>query len=371
MPIPTQDLKAHHAPLNERLNQAALRVIASGRYIMGPEIEAFEKEAGIACGSRHAIGVSSGTDALIVALMALGVGPGDEVVTTPFTFFATAGAIARLNAKPVFVDILPDTLNIDPQKAAAAINPRTKAVITVDLFGRVAGTDGLRELCASRRIPIIEDAAQSIGARIGADGPAVGKIGLCATLSFFPAKNLGCLGDAGMVLTDDDAFADRVRILRVHGGERRYFHQVVGGNFRIDELQAAFLRVKLPELPRWTAARRALAARYHEKLAGLAGRIILPPPDAGSVWNQYVIRVPGGKRDALQKHLDALGTGTAIYYPLPLHLQECWRPLSYKAGDLPIAEQACDEVLALPIYPEMPPAHLDEVSAQIASFVGK
>jgi dTDP-4-amino-4,6-dideoxygalactose transaminase len=369
MLIPTQDLQAHHAPLLSELNAAALRVIASGRFILGPEGEALEKEAASACGTAEAVAVSSGTDALLVLLMALGIGPGDEVVTTPFTFFATAGTIARTGAVPVFADIEPDTFNLDPRKAAALVGPRTRAVMTVHLFGRVARSDGgLAEACASRGVPLLEDAAQSIGARQGTGGPRVGELGRAAALSFFPAKNLGCLGDGGMVLTNDAVLAKSLRTLRVHGGERRYLHERVGGNFRLDELQCALLRVKLPHLERWTALRRAAAGRYRANLADLPGGITPPPDDPGAVWNQFVIRVPSGRRDALAKHLADKGIGTAIYYPLPLHLQACFAQLGHRPGDFPVAEQACQEVLALPLYPEIPTAHVDAVSEAIRGF---
>jgi dTDP-4-amino-4,6-dideoxygalactose transaminase len=369
--IPTQDLQAHLAPLMGELNAAAVRVIASGRYILGPEGEAFEREAATACGVDQAIAVSSGTDALLVLLMALGVGPGDEVVTTPFTFFATAGAIARLGARPVFVDVEPDSLNLDPVRAAAAVGARTRAVMTVHLFGRLARTEGLAETCKRFGIPLLEDAAQSIGARAGGSGARVGKLGRAATLSFFPAKNLGCLGDGGMVITDDAALAQTIRVLRVHGGERRYHHEVVGGNFRLDELQTAFLRVMLPHLPRWTEQRRAAADRYRASLVELTEKpetISLPPEDAGCVWNQFVIQVRGGRRDALAEHLRGRGIATAVYYPVPLHLQRCFAGLGHGPGDFPVAEKACQEVLALPLYPEIPPAHVDTVCAEIRSF---
>ncbi len=367
--VATQDLQAHLAPLRGELEEAARRVIASGRFILGPEHEAFEKEAAAACGMREAIALSSGTDALLVLLMALRIGPGDEVVTTPFTFFATAGAIARLGARPVFADIEPDTLNLDPDRAAAAIGPRTRAVMTVHLFGRLARTDGLAGACQRAGIPLLEDAAQSIGARVGRDGPRVGKLGLGTTLSFFPAKNLGCLGDGGMVVTDDAAVAQTIRKLRVHGGERRYYHEMVGGNFRLDEIQTAFLRVLLPHLPAWTDRRRAVAARYHRDLADLGDGIALPPEDAGCVWNQFVIRVLDGQRDALASHLRDRGIGTAVYYPMPLHLQRCFADLGYQAGAFPVAEQACEQALALPIYPEIPEAHLDAVCTEIRAFL--
>ena len=367
MAIALQDLKAHHQELAAELEAASRRVIASGRYIQGEEVQAFEAEAAAACGVREAVGLSSGTDALLAALMALGIGPGDEVVTTPFTFFATAGAVARLGARPVFADVDPATLNLDSRRAVAALSPRTRAVITVDLFGRVADTEGLWQACAARDVPLIEDAAQSIGARLGERGPRVGQQARAAVLSFFPAKNLGALGDGGMLLSNDPALAAKVRTLRVHGAERRYHHTDVGGNFRLDELQAAFLRVKLPHLPRWTAQRRAAADRYRLRLAGVRG-IDLPPEDPGCVWNQFVIRVPQGRRDPLARFLAEREIGSAVYYPVPLHLQECFRSLGHQAGDFPEAERACGEVLALPLYPEIPPADVDAVAAAIRAF---
>jgi dTDP-4-amino-4,6-dideoxygalactose transaminase len=372
--IPNQDMQAHVAPLIGELNAAALRVIASGRYILGGEGEAFEKAAAAACGVREAIAVSSGTDALLVLLMALGIGRDDEVVTTPFTFFATAGAIARLGARPVFVDIEPETLNLDPVRAAGAIGSRTRAVMTVHLFGRLARTEGLAEACQRAAVPLLEDAAQAIGARVGASGPTVGKLGRAAALSFFPAKNLGCLGDGGMVITDDAELARAIRRLRVHGGERRYYHEVVGGNFRLDEIQTAFLRVMLPHLPRWTDLRRQAATRYRANLSDLAARVegfSLPPDDPGCAWNQFVVRIAGGRRDALAEHLRDRGITTAIYYPVPLHLQKCFASLGHRPGDFPEAERACQEVLALPIYPEMPEAHLSRVCQEIEAFFGK
>jgi dTDP-4-amino-4,6-dideoxygalactose transaminase len=366
--VPQQDLQAHHRPIQGELEAAACRVIASGRYIQGPEVEALEAEVARDAGVGHAIGLSSGTDALLVLLMALDLHPGDEVVTTPFTFFATAGAVARLGGRPVFADIDPDTLNLDPGRAAAALGPRTRAVITVDLFGRLANTDGLAQACAARGLPVIEDAAQSIGARAGQDGPRVGEGPLAATLSFFPAKNLGALGDAGMLLTNDAALAKRVRLLRTHGAQRRYYHSEVGGNFRLDELQAALLRVKLPHLPRWTAGRRAAADRYRQQLGDRPGGIQLPPEDPGCVWNQFVVQVPDGARDRLAAHLADRHIATAIYYPVPLHLQDCFRDLGYAAGDFPHAEHACAQVLALPLYPEIGADAVDRVCAAVRGF---
>lgn len=246
--------------------------------------------------------------------------------------------------------------------------------MTVHLFGRLARTEGLREACQRGSIPLLEDAAQSIGARVGAQGPRVGQLGRAATLSFFPAKNLGGLGDGGMVVTDDSALARSIRVLRVHGGERRYYHEVVGGNFRLDEIQTAFLRVLLPHLPRWTDLRREIAARYRANLGDLAARsaaLVLPPDDPGCVWNQFVVRVGDGRRDALAAHLSQRGIASAVYYPMPLHLQACFASLGHRPGDFPVAERACQEVLALPLYPEMPLAHVDTVSEEIGTFLGK
>ncbi len=366
--MPLQDLAAHHEPLLPELGAAAVRVLTSGRFIAGAETEAFEREAAAALSIPYAVGVSSGTDGLLAALMACGVGPGDEVVTTPFSFFASAGSIVRLGATPIFADVDPSTLNIDPAAATARIGPRTKAVLVVHLFGRAACLDGLEEACDARGIPIVEDAAQAIGARAG--GRPVGALGRAAVVSFFPSKNLGGFGDGGMVLTTGADFAARIRVLRVHGATAKNRHEIVGGNFRLDELQAALLRVKLPHLGRWTARRREIAARYHQRLGGLstAGAIELPPADAGSVWNQFVIRVPGRSRDPLRRHLAGRAIATAVYYPTPLHLQPALGHLGLRAGDLPEAERAAVETLALPIYPELPLADVDRVAAAVDSF---
>jgi dTDP-4-amino-4,6-dideoxygalactose transaminase len=365
-PVPTQDLEAHHAPLQKELAAAAARVIQSGRYILGPEVDALEKEVAAASGVPHAVGLSSGTDALVAMLMALEIGPGDEVITTPFTFFATAGAIARVGARPVFADIDPATYNLDAASAVARIGPRTRAVITVHLFGRVASGEVLERACAERGIPILEDACQAIGAVDGA-GRRVGKIGKGAALSFFPSKNLGGFGDGGMVLTDDAGFADKLKLVRTHGARPRYHHIMVGGNFRLDEMQAALLRVKLPHLERWTAGRRRVAAQYRSRLTGLPLR--LPPDEPGCVWNQYVISVDRSRRDALAQQLASAGITTAVYYPEPLHLQPCFAALGARPGDLTVAERACGEVLALPIYPELTDEMVGMVSETIRSFL--
>jgi dTDP-4-amino-4,6-dideoxygalactose transaminase len=362
-PIPLSDLEAQHAPLRAELEAATRRVLGSGRFILGPEVAAFEREAAVALGTAHAVGLSSGSDALLALLMASGIGPGDEVVTTPLSFFASAGAIARLGARPVFADIDPETLNLDQRAACAALaarGARVKAVVVVHLFGRPAATAELAAACAAGGVALIEDAAQAIGAA------RVGRLGRAAAISFFPSKNLGGFGDGGLAITDDAALAAELRLVRAHGAREKHQHLMVGGNFRLDELQAALLRVKLPHLARWTARRRALAARYRKALGGLP--LALPPEDAGCVWNQFVIRV-ARDRDGLRAHLAARGISSAVYYPVPLHLQPALAPLGYRAGDLPIAEQAVREVLALPIYPELSDAAADRVAEAVRSFV--
>jgi dTDP-4-amino-4,6-dideoxygalactose transaminase len=347
-PIPFLDLAPQNAPLHGALHDALDGVITSGHFILGAEVDGFEKELAASLGAAHAVGVSSGTDALLVALMALGVGTGDEVVTTPFSFFATAGAIARLGARPVFADIERSSFNLDPR--LVAVSARTKAIIPVHLFGRPAAPVS--------GAPVIEDAAQSIGA---------GKLrGLAACLSFFPSKNLGAFGDAGAVYTDDAAFADKLRLLRTHGGKPKYVHHVIGGNFRLDALQAAILRVKLPHLASWTAARRANAAAYRALLAG--AEIILPEDTPDHIYNQFVIRAP--RRDALREHLTRQQIGTEIYYPLPFHLQPCFRDLGYREGAFPESEAAAKEVLALPIYPGLADEQLARVASAISAFYG-
>jgi dTDP-4-amino-4,6-dideoxygalactose transaminase len=353
------DLVAQHAPLEAALGAAATRVLGSGRFILGPEVAAFEGELAAAAGVSHAVGVSSGTDALLALLMAAGVGPGDEVVTTPYSFIATAEAIARVGARPVFADVEPDTLNLDPRAAAARIGPRTRALLVVHLFGRPARLAAFRELCAGAGVALFEDAAQAIGAA------GVGS-GAAAALSFFPAKNLGGFGDGGAILTSDATLAGTLRRIRNHGAADRMRHDLLGGNFRLDELQAALLRVKLPELPRWTAERRRLAALYRQRLAGLP--IALPPDDPAAVWSQFVIRVPGERRQALRDRLDERGIASAVYYPLPLHLQPALAFLGHRPGDFPHAERAAAESLALPIYPGLSDPALARVAAALGDF---
>jgi dTDP-4-amino-4,6-dideoxygalactose transaminase len=363
--VPLLDLKAQYAPLRDELRAVVDEVMDSQHFILGPEVTALEREVAAFVGASHGIGMSSGTDALLAALMALDIGPGDEVVTTPFTFFATAGVVSRLGATPVFVDIDPATYNIDPRAAADAVTDRTKAIVPVHLYGRCADVQGIERELAGRAIPIVEDAAQAIGAFDERDRRA-GELGVMACYSFFPSKNLGGFGDGGMVTTDDDGLAKKLRTLRVHGSNPKYYHQVIGGNFRLDALQAAVLRVKLKHLPAWTEARRSNADRYRALFAeaGLVDRLTLPADVPGHIYNQFVIRVP--QRDAVRDHLKARGVGTEIYYPLPLHLQDCYRSLGYAPGDLPHAEKAANEVLALPIYPELGEDQLAHVVASVA-----
>ncbi len=351
--VPLLDLKAQFAPIRDEVLAAVQRVCESQQFILGPEVEAFEREMGERIGCRHAIGVSSGTDALLAAMMALGIGPGDEVVTSTYSFFATAGCIARLGARPVLVDIDPQTFNIDVDGVRASLGPRTRAIVPVHLFGQCAELAPLVDLSATHGVPLVEDAAQAIGAVY--HGRQAGTFGALGCFSFFPSKNLGAFGDGGLVTTDDDGLAAIVRRLRNHGAERQYFHRTVGGNFRLDALQAAVLRIKAPHLPTWTAARQRNAARYRDlfRAHALEGVVRLPAeaPDRTHIYNQFVIRVP--ERDRVRAALQARGIATAIYYPVPLHLQECFAGLGYREGELPEAEAAARDSLALPIFGEL------------------
>jgi len=366
--VPLLDLKLQYAAIRDEIREAVDAVMSTQQFILGDEVSALERELAAYCGIAHAIGVSSGTDALLVALMALGVRAGDEVVTTPFSFFATAGVIHRLGAVPVFADIERHSFNIDAAAALAACGPRTRAIMPVHLYGRCADMVDLRAGAAARGIPIIEDAAQAIGAR--APGGMAGGVGEIGCFSFFPTKNLGAFGDAGLVTTRDAALARRVEILRVHGMDPKYHHQMVGGNFRIDAIQAAVLRVKLKHLDAWTATRRRNAERYRTLLAdaGVEGIVRAPADVPGHVYNQFVIRAP--RRDALRAHLHAAGVGTEVYYPVPLHLQPCFAGLGHGPGDFPAAEEAALEVLALPIYPELTEEQQAMVVGAIAAFYG-
>ena len=367
--VPLLDLQAQYAPLRDEILAAITRVCDSQRFIMGPEIDALEDELSAMLGVRHAVAVSSGTDALLLALMALDIKAGDEVITSAYSFFASAGEIARVGATPVFVDIDLETYNIDTGRVSAAVTPRTKAILPVHLFGLTTDMDPIVEVASRAGIPIIEDAAQAIGA--GYKGRLAGGIGMCGCFSFFPSKNLGAFGDAGLLVTSDDQFARRARMMRVHGMDPKYHHPVVGGNFRMDALQAAILRVKAPHLAAWSQARRENAKRYATlfREAGLTDLITLPvePPERRHIFNQFVIRTP--RRDDLRAHLTARGIGTEIYYPEPLHVQPCFSYLRHRRGDFPAAERAAAESLALPIYGELTPAQQETVVDAIAEFV--
>ncbi|MFO7693640.1 MAG: DegT/DnrJ/EryC1/StrS family aminotransferase [Vicinamibacterales bacterium] len=371
MQVPMLDLQAQYRPIRDAVVDAVTRVCDSQRFIMGPEIEGMEREMAAYLGVAHAVGVSSGTDALLLAMMALGIGPGDEVVTSTYSFFATAGCVARLGATPVLVDIDPATYNIDPAAAANAVTPRTRAILPVHLYGQSADLDPLLEIGARAGVPVIEDAAQAIGATY--KGRMVGGFGRAGCFSFFPSKNLGAFGDGGLVTTNDEALSAGLRRMRVHGADRQYYHQVIGGNFRLDALQAAVLRIKLPHLAAWTEARRRNAARYDRLFAdaGLAGAVTVPAtdPDRYHIFNQYVVRVPD--RDAVKAHLESRQVGCAIYYPVPFHEQACFAYLGYRAGQFPHAERAARETLALPIYGELSTEQQGYVVSVIAEALGR
>ncbi|CAI2717492.1 DegT/DnrJ/EryC1/StrS family aminotransferase [Nitrospina watsonii] len=368
-PVPLLNILATYPQIMEGAEAAMLSVVRSGHYILGPQVEQLEQEMASYCGVQHAIGVSSGTDALLLALMTADIGEGDEVITTPFTFFATAGSIARTGAKPVFVDIEPDSFNLDPQRIAAAITPKTRAIMPVHLYGQCAGMDAINAIAEQHKLLVFEDAAQASGATC--KGRQAGSMGDFGCLSFFPTKNLGGFGDGGMVTVRDPALYEKCKVLRVHGSAPKYYHKLIGGNFRIDALQAAVLRAKLPFLDTWLGFRRGNAQRYTNLFteAGLANVIGLPPEVvAGHTFNQYVIRVKDGKRDALRAALAEKKVMTEIYYPVPLHLQECFRNLGHKQGDFPISEQAADEVLALPAANEVTATQQQRVVSVIRDF---
>jgi dTDP-4-amino-4,6-dideoxygalactose transaminase len=366
MAVPLIDMAPQHQALLGEFQMAFEQVVGSGQFILGPCVEAFEKKLAEYCGVRHAIGVSSGTDALLLAMMAMGIKPGDEVIVPTFTFFATAGCVARLGARPVFVDVDPVTYNLDPARIDQVITSRTRAIMPVHLFGQCAEMNAINAIARRNGIKVIEDACQAIGARDG--DKAAGALGAVGCLSFYPTKNLAALGDAGACTTDDDELAKRMKILRLHGQTGEYQHDFVGGNFRIDALQCAMLSIKLPHLDHWGQQRGENACRYHGLLRGLP--IGLPNASAGKrhVYNQYTIRVLHGKRDALKAHLASKKIGCRVYYPLPLHLQPCFAYLGNKAGDFPVSEQAAREVLSLPIYPEMTAAQQEEAAAAIREF---
>ena len=371
MNVPLLDLQAQYASLRDELRAAVVRVMDSQRFVLGDEVRRLESSIAEYVGTTHAIGCASGSDALLLALMALDVGAGDEVLTTPFTFFATAAAITRLGARPVFVDIDPATYNLDATRAADAITPRTKAIMPVHLYGQCADMEPL--LALSDRVPIIEDAAQAIGAtdHTSDHNRQAGAMGAIGCFSFYPTKNLGGAGDGGMLTTNDDGLAQRLRSLRTHGGANEYEHSEVGVNSRLDELQAAVLNVKLPHLDAWSDERARKATAYSEMLNSAPSSFELITPavrdDARHIFHQYVIRVPQ-HRDALMQHLKAQGVGTKVYYPIPLHRQECFAYLGYHEGDFPESERAAREVLALPVYPELTEAQQSYVVDAIKSF---
>jgi dTDP-4-amino-4,6-dideoxygalactose transaminase len=366
MKVPLLDLQAQYAEIRDEVRAAIDRVCDSQHFILGPEVSALEEEVAAHCDAKFAVGMSSGTDALLAALMAVGVGPGDEVITSTYSFFATAGTIARLGARPVFVDIERDTFNMDATMLAARLTPRTKAIVPVHLFGLCCDMDAIGAIAQAHGVPVIEDAAQAIGAR-DERGRIAGAIGAIGCLSFFPSKNLGAFGDGGMVLTNDAELAERLRILRVHGSKPKYYHQIVGGNFRLDALQAAVLRVKLKHLSRWTKARRENADRYRALFGVRDVRgISLPDDRPGHIYNQFVIRCE--QRDSLQRFLVESAIGTEVYYPVPLHLQACFTDAGYGKGDFPEAEAAARMSLALPIYPELSEDAQRRVVERIAQF---
>jgi dTDP-4-amino-4,6-dideoxygalactose transaminase len=369
--IPLCDLQAQYTELRPQLEEAACRVLASGQVILGPDVAALEKEIAGYCGSGHAVGCASGTDALLLGVQALGIGPGDEVILPPFTFFATVGAVCRSGARPVFADIDPATYNLDPRQVEDKVNRRTRAIIAVDLFGQCADMGPLRQIAEQHGVPIIEDAAQAMGAEY--QGQRIGNLGAMACLSFYPSKNLGAYGDAGMIVTNDARLAARMACLRVHGMEPKYFHKYLGWNARLDSLQAALLRVKLPYLEQWIEARQAVAGRYDALLEDyrLTDYLERPlvRPDCRHVFNQYTVRVHGGQRDALMRHLKSEKIGCEIYYPVCLHLQECLSHLGHGPGDFPVSEAASQSVLSLPMYPELTAPQQQRVAQSCANFV--
>jgi len=370
MPVPLLDLRAQHATIRDEVVARIMDVVDSQVFILGEEVAQLEADIAKLSRTKHAIGCASGTDALLLAYRALDIGRGDEVITTPFTFFATAGTIHNVGATPVFVDIEPKTYNIDPAAAKGAVTTRTKAVVPVDLFGQMAAIECIRELLPS--VPIIEDAAQTIGARrrIGGTERMAGEVATIGTFSFYPSKNLGGYGDGGMMVTQDDALAERLRRLRTHGGLKTYYHEEVGFNSRLDALQAAVLRAKLPHLEQWSEQRRANAKYYDEALADVP-QVVRPfvDPSNVSIFNQYTLRVE--RRDELQKHLNATKIGNYVYYPLPLHLQPCFSYLGYKQGSCPESERAANEVISIPVYPELTHSQQDEVIGAIRDFYSR
>jgi dTDP-4-amino-4,6-dideoxygalactose transaminase len=370
MGVPLLDLKAQHATIRDSVMNAMMKVVEDQAFILGEPVERLERDVAKLSQVTHAIGCANGTDALLLSLRALDIGRGEEVLTTPFTFFATAGAVHNVGARPVFADIDPDTFNLSGDTIAAAVKPSTRAIIAVDLFGQMAPIESIVD--AAGDVPVIEDAAQSIGARrkVGDKWVMAGEAATIGTFSFFPSKNLGGYGDGGMVVTQSDDIATRLRRLRTHGGLKTYYHEEVGYNSRLDALQAAILSAKLPMLSSWSAARRKNAAYYDAAFADVEG-VRTPTIDSGneSIYNQYTLRV--ARREELQAHLKSKGVGSAIYYPLSLHLQPCFEYLGYKRGAFPESEKATKEVISLPVYPELQQSQLDEVIEAVRGFYGR
>lgn len=367
--IPLLDLKAQYEPIRDQVLAEVTRVIDSQKFILGDEVKALEGEIASYCSAKHAIGCASGSDALLLALMALEIGPGDKVLTTPYTFFATAGAISRVGATPVFADIEPDTFNLDPQKVAEALerHPDVRAIIPVHLFGACADMDPICALAEERGIYVVEDGAQAIGSEY--KGRRAGSVGHIGCFSFFPSKNLGAFGDGGMLTTNDDALADRLRALRVHGTKRKYYHDWVGVNSRLDALQAAVLRVKFRHLDTWTEGRQRNAVLYRQIFQDHRAPITLPienPYHTRHIYNQFVI--VGEKRNELQAYLKERGIGTEIYYPLPMHMQTCFADLGYSSGDFPVSERLANHSLALPVYGELQPDDIEFICDAIRAF---
>lgn len=361
MNVPLLDLKAQYTTIKDDIVDAVSGVLESQRCIGGPKVAELEEKIGAVSDCQFAVGVSSGTDAILNSLMSLDIGSGEEIITTPFTFFATVGCIVRAGAKPVFVDIEPETFNINAELIESVVTEKTKAVMPVHLFGQMADMDPIMEVANKYNLAVIEDAAQSITSTY--KKRKAGSIGTVGCFSFFPSKNLGCAGDGGMIVTNDKGLHDRLKIMRNHGANPKYYHKYVGGNFRLDPIQAAVLLVKLRHLDGWSRARRNNAAFYDEKFSGTVVKTPYINPDCLSVYNQYVIRIP--KRDELAAHLHDKGIGCAIYYPVPMHLQECFGYLGYQMGDFPQAEKAAKEVLAIPIYPEL----TDEMKAHVCEAI--
>ncbi|MBU1101968.1 MAG: DegT/DnrJ/EryC1/StrS family aminotransferase [Bacteroidetes bacterium] len=387
MKVPLLDLKPQYQALKSEINEKIKSVVESQYFILGPEVKAFEEETAAYLGVKHAIGVSSGTDALLLALMALDIKPDDEIILPTYSFFATAGVVARLNAKPVFVDIDPVTYNIDPKLIEAKITDKTKAIIPVHLYGQSADMDAILEIAKRHNLSVVEDAAQAIGVQYK-DGKKVGGIGDIGCFSYFPSKNLGAFGDAGVVTTNDDELAKKMTLLRVHGTEQAYFHKMIGGNFRIDAIQAAVLRVKLPHLDKWSEARRSNAALYKKYFldAGLIteegslefdenNKVIFPKEiykESGvtnyHIFNQFIVRVP--KRDQLLEFLRSNDIGCAVYYPVPFHRQECFAYLNNNDADFPNSNMAAEQTIALPVFPELVPEQIEYVVSKIKEFIG-